>query len=654
MGAASAQAQQTFYWDVNGTTAGFFTPPDPNPHFADGTWDGTTPNWTTDPTGVAAPVAWNDAASPPNNAVINVANASGTNGSGWVTPDAGITVALGTRTTGTVTVGDAGGAFSWVELQGSGTISAPNGLTILTNTKVTATTAPGFVNAFTGIIDTGTNNLTINAGAELHIGLPGTGGGAATLNGAGRVVLNGGTLWENNAGNAGSFVLQAKNLEVNGTGTIGYDDTNTTPDNQVSIINGGIIFGTGGSPATGGAGTLIKTGPDQIGYAYRADTGNGQSNAAQNSFAKLKVVQGTFRLRNTSTLLDERLFGAVPTAPLADAITLDGAPYTVGTVNCPGACAGIGTNQTIALHANRGITFGPNGGYFDNGAGAGLTIPGPISGSGPMAIGSPTTTSAANVTFALSNANNVNTFSGDLIGYRATLKLSSSLKVNGLKDGSSTQQPTNNSTITIDAGNTLTSGVSGGGGTWSTVISGAGGYTKMGAGTETLTGVNTYTGNTAIQGGTLSISNAYLADAADVLLSSGSLFNLNFAATDTIRSLLIDGVAQAIGTWGGTGSGAAHVTPLITGTGLLNVTLAGGLAGDYNSDGKVDAADYVTWRKNPGGNGGDPAGYTTFRNNFGLPGAGSGLGAGAVPEPTTLVFAVFGLISAVLAGRRRG
>jgi autotransporter-associated beta strand protein len=504
------------------------------------------------------------------------------------------------------------------------------------------------------VIDTGTNNLTINAGGRLDIG--GTNTGATRLTAGGRVVLNGGTIFERNTGNAGSFILQAKNIEVNGTGTIGYDDTNTTPDNQVSILNGDIIFGTGGDPSTGGAGTLIKTGPDQIGFAYRADTGNGQSNAAQNSFAKLKVIQGTFRLRNGAGVIDERLFGAVPTAPLADAITLDGAPYTVGTVNCPGACAGIGTNQTVALHANRGITFGPNGGYFDNGAGAGLTIPGSISGSGPMAIGSPTTTSAANVTFALSNTNNVNTFSGDLIGYRATLKLSSSLKVNGLKDGSSTQQPTNQSAITIDSGNTLTVGVSGGGGTWSTIISGAGGFTKMGAGTETLTAINTYGSDTKVQGGTLSVSNAYLADAADVYLTTGSIFNLNFAATDTIRSLFVDNTQQAAGTWGGTGSGAANISPLITGTGLLNVTTGAvvGLPGDYNSDGKVDAADYVLWRKSPGTFGGDPAGYNTWRANYGNggPGSGSGLSAGQVPEPTTLIFASLAIFFG-LAVRKR-
>jgi len=70
-----------------------------------------------------------------------------------------------------------------------------------------------------------------------------------------------------------------------------------------------------------------------------------------------------------------------------------------------------------------------------------------------------------------------------------------------------------------------------------------------------------------------------------------------------------------------------------------------GLAGDYNNDGKVDAADYVIWRKNPGANGGDPAGYTAWRANFGTGGPGAGLGAGAVPEPTSVALLVLGLVA---------
>jgi len=73
------------------------------------------------------------------------------------------------------------------------------------------------------------------------------------------------------------------------------------------------------------------------------------------------------------------------------------------------------------------------------------------------------------------------------------------------------------------------------------------------------------------------------------------------------------------------------------------------LAGDYNGDGKVDAADYVMWRKNPAGFGGNPAGYTAWRNSFGLP--GSGLGAGPVPEPCGAIVAFIGL--AVCGAMRR-
>jgi hypothetical protein len=68
--------------------------------------------------------------------------------------------------------------------------------------------------------------------------------------------------------------------------------------------------------------------------------------------------------------------------------------------------------------------------------------------------------------------------------------------------------------------------------------------------------------------------------------------------------------------------------------------------GDWNGDGKVDAADYVKWRKDPAGNGGNPAGYDTWRENFGkgISGSGSGtLANGSVPEPTPLVLLLFAM-----------
>jgi hypothetical protein len=90
----------------------------------------------------------------------------------------------------------------------------------------------------------------------------------------------------------------------------------------------------------------------------------------------------------------------------------------------------------------------------------------------------------------------------------------------------------------------------------------------------------------------------------------------------------------------------------------LMLTLASGaLPGDYNQDGKVDAADYVVWRKNPTAHGGDPGGYNTWRMNFGaMAGSGSGnlLSGGAVPEPAGLTLALLTLLAVCLhRGRRR-
>jgi hypothetical protein len=81
-----------------------------------------------------------------------------------------------------------------------------------------------------------------------------------------------------------------------------------------------------------------------------------------------------------------------------------------------------------------------------------------------------------------------------------------------------------------------------------------------------------------------------------------------------------------------------------------NPALSEGLDGDYNGDGKVDAADYVVWRKNDG----TPGGYTTWRDNFGAMAGSGGVSrsAGAAPEPSALALVGL-LVPMVLAFRAR-
>jgi len=75
------------------------------------------------------------------------------------------------------------------------------------------------------------------------------------------------------------------------------------------------------------------------------------------------------------------------------------------------------------------------------------------------------------------------------------------------------------------------------------------------------------------------------------------------------------------------------------------------LPGDYNSDGTVDAADYVMWRK-----GGTSGTYATWRQNFGRSLSGAGGGASvSTPEPVSAaIVLVFAATFACWRRRQRG
>ncbi|MCI0335767.1 MAG: hypothetical protein L0228_21380 [Planctomycetes bacterium] len=92
-------------------------------------------------------------------------------------------------------------------------------------------------------------------------------------------------------------------------------------------------------------------------------------------------------------------------------------------------------------------------------------------------------------------------------------------------------------------------------------------------------------------------------------------------------------------------------------TSTVDATLMPELPGDFNDDGKVDAADYVVWRKNENTtntlpNDSDLGGtvgadhYNLWREHFGdMTMAGSGLGSAAVPEPAPLVTTCLGMLA---------
>ena len=101
------------------------------------------------------------------------------------------------------------------------------------------------------------------------------------------------------------------------------------------------------------------------------------------------------------------------------------------------------------------------------------------------------------------------------------------------------------------------------------------------------------------------------------------------------------------------------------GVAILAGAVAPGVPGDYNNNGKVDAADYVLWRNGgPLANESETPGsvtaedYTAWRASFGNPAPGAGLGTGtaAIPEPGSLLMSLvmgLGLVAAYFSRRVR-
>ena len=125
--------------------------------------------------------------------------------------------------------------------------------------------------------------------------------------------------------------------------------------------------------------------------------------------------------------------------------------------------------------------------------------------------------------------------------------------------------------------NTLTLGENSSYGTFSGVISGTGGLTKTGAQNFILGGQNTYTGLTAIDGGTLTLSSgSALPTANDVVLANAAGVALHLGGNTSLGSLAGGGASGgAVGMYGYT---------LTVGGDNANTTFAGTLTGMRRPD----------------------------------------------------------------------
>jgi autotransporter-associated beta strand protein len=113
-------------------------------------------------------------------------------------------------------------------------------------------------------------------------------------------------------------------------------------------------------------------------------------------------------------------------------------------------------------------------------------------------------------------------------------------------------------------------------------ITGAANFTKQGTATVTISHPS-HTGDTTVAAGTLSLANPELNDAGNVTIAATAVLNLDYDATDTVKSLTIGTTVMAPGVYG------AGDTDRITGPGKLRV-------GDPPAQGSFDAwaAEHIT------------------------------------------------------------
>ncbi len=80
-------------------------------------------------------------------------------------------------------------------------------------------------------------------------------------------------------------------------------------------------------------------------------------------------------------------------------------------------------------------------------------------------------------------------------------------------------------------------------------IPGAGAVTMNGTGTWNLAGTNSYTGNTTVNAGTLKIAQPTLATNSTVTVAAGAKLELDFAATNSVAALVLNGTNEPVGVY---------------------------------------------------------------------------------------------------------
>lgn len=436
----------------------------------------------------------------------------------------------------------------------------------------------GLVKRGTGTLSlTGNNTYTgstaINSGS-VSLGI----GEAATMLASTSVQLgSGASLIFNTSSNlavANGLISGSGQLVQRGTGNLTFNGANTYSGGTL-LESGAVLFAANAASSTAlGSGTVNVTGnttlrtvasgtPVQraLGNAFTLQSGATLSVDASSSNGTLGLngaISGSGHLAVTSAagtavILAGNLNITGTTTVVANSTLQVGNGGTSGTLTSASVSVASGAllrfNHSDASNFNSAVSG--LGAFEKIGAGS-LTVGGPLSHTGTTTIGAGSlVTGAAQVLSALSNTT---------VNSGATLDLNGHSQTLGSLAGSGTVQTGADAQTVLSVGNATSTIFSGN-------IAGSGNLTKNGTGTLTLSGANTYTGETRISLGGLTLSGAdRLSNQTALSVANGATF-------------ILGNVAQRIGSLAGAGSVVLGAGTLSTGTNNGSTQFSGILSG---------------------------------------------------------------------------
>ncbi len=539
------------------------------------------------------------------------------------------TLTLGRPMTGggNVTLSNAGTGSGEVDI--SGIISNGTGFTTaLTQNSATSLLKLTGANTYTGQTKVSKGGLTISSGGVINnpstaLVVSDTASTSATLN------LSGGTVTLASTAVNPSISLGAQNgangvIQVGAGGTLTMGRQTWMGNGGASqsgfgalIVNGGsVTTGAGGNAglslgrgsAAGGAnrGEVIVTGGSLSVYNGGGNTQIGSDNTTASSTSVMTLSGGTTTFTGTGKLIVGRIANGILNISGTAAVTVIS---TATAVNF-GEAAGV----TGILNLNGGtlttpaVTIGSGSGYcnFNGGTlkankanaafmstltaayvyGGGAVMD---DGGYAITVGQPLLTpttgngvSLAGMSFSGAGfgAPPIVEITGTGIGASAIATIDGSGNLSGVTLTCPGVGYTGTPTLAFTGGGATVTQT----GSASTAANTSGGLTKLGAGTLTLAGANTYTGNTTVNGGKLVLQQPTLNVNSTVTVTNGGVLQLDFAGGTTVpvAALVLDGVSQPAGIYNSSttpaylaGAGGLQVGTLPTSPTTTTVTTSG-------------------------------------------------------------------------------